>query len=41
MNPTGRLPGNSVARLFESQLAPYVDAFGHYLIERRYTVGPR
>ena len=36
MNPTGRLPGNSVARLFESQLAPYVDAFGNYLIERRY-----
>ena len=36
MNPTGRLSGNSMARLFESQLAPYVDAFGHYLIERRY-----
>jgi hypothetical protein len=36
MNPTGRLPGNSVARLFENQLAPYVDAFGNYLIERRY-----
>jgi hypothetical protein len=36
MNPTGRLPGNSVARLFESQLAPYVDAFGNYLNKRRY-----
>ena len=36
MNPTGRLPGNSVARLLESELAPYVDTFGHYLIERRY-----
>ena len=36
MNSTGRLPGNSVTRLLESQLAPYVDAFGHYLIDRRY-----
>ena len=36
MIPTGRLPGHSVARLLESQLAPYVDAFGHYSIERRY-----
>ena len=25
-----------MARLFESQLAPYVDAFEHYMIERRY-----
>ncbi len=36
MNSTGRLPGKSVRRLLESQLAPCVDAFGHYLIERRY-----
>ena len=40
MNPTGRLPSNSVARLLESQLAPYVDAFRHYLIERRYASVP-
>ena len=32
----GKLPGKSATRLLESQLAPYVDALGNYLIERRY-----
>jgi hypothetical protein len=36
MNSTGRLPGKPLTRLLESQLAPYVDALGNYLIERRY-----
>ena len=40
MNSTGRLPGKPLTRLLESQLAPYVDALGNYLIERRYTLIP-
>ena len=36
MNSTVRLPRRPTEWLFDSQLAPYVDAFTHYLSERRY-----
>ena len=36
MNLTCRLQHHSEAWLFENKLAPHVDAFSHYLCERRY-----
>ena len=35
MNPT-RLHHSTTGWLFDSQLAPYVDIFEHYLIDERY-----
>jgi integrase/recombinase XerC len=39
MNPTRRVPRNSMGWLLESELALYVDAFTHHLAECRYAAG--